>query len=410
MKDAQKDIDSRSVTSPDNIDHIGKRAESENTTLPSDPDELYVEVVRALKKRYEQQPLDKRMDQPSRRKKFWTKWKKKLKPKKSGGQSGGQEQQQGEGSESSSGEEEGGGATQTGGGEEGEVIDAPAVPPWEEAVFQSTPDQPYQFKYQGDSDDSNLNLQIVPGDPNAGAAREEQERKGDPSPLRALFDKVKDKTKAGSLPDPVTLSVAKEGLYATTEFYGCTVIVVFNGHDFLLGHFCEEVPDVLDKSEGKGKGKEGEASEDALQKILKKGGKVLSDMGLINSEITVPLTNKMEQLDINDNTQVWLIHSAMYSRTSEGIQKLVEDLVAMDVKKERIGLIEYFGSGSVGTTRRGPSGKCVIEWVPKADKQSATFRLFADREERIWERDFDCNGEPVGDARAIGGNVVKAPE
>lgn len=435
MEDAQNEIDSRSVTASDLIDPIGKRAETQNADLPSDPDELYKAVAKALEKRFEQQErLDKRMGVGSRTKKFWNKWKKKRQAKKQGGQGGEQQEEGGEsssgdeagsgssvgeeaGSGSNAGEEEGGASQPAEDANEGQTEEAPKEPNYDEVFWDSTPEQPYQYQFKGDPDDPRVNLQIVPpkaedvakleGD---NAARAEAERKADPSTLRALFDTVKLKTAAGSTVGPVTLSINEEALYATTEFYGCTVIIVFNGKDFILGHYCEEVPEILDLSEkAKGKGKEGESSTDALKKILQKGAKVLSDMNAINDKITVPLANKMETLDTPAHTRIWIIHSRLYSRYSDGIRFLVEELKPMNIGNNQIGLIQYHATGSVGGTRKGPRGKCVIQWVPRGNGRSATFRLFVEHDEPIYERDFDCNGNPVGAAREIGGTVVLPP-
>lgn len=175
------------------------------------------------------------MDNVLHPKRFYTNWKKNRKTKKQGAQSSGQ-QEEGDG-ESGSSEEQGGASQPTGGDGEAGVIVAPEEPAWEKVQFESTPEQPYQAKVPQDVPADQINLQIVPNDANVGRAQTEKERKEDPSILRALFDKVTNKTKAPSLPDAVTLSVDKEGLFATTESYGCTVIVVFNGTDFLLGNY-----------------------------------------------------------------------------------------------------------------------------------------------------------------------------
>ena len=200
----------------------------------------------------------------------------------------------------------------------------------------------------------------------------------DPSQLRRLWEQVKgqDSIKSGKNAVTFSFDVAKADAKSLTELYGCTGIVVFNGQDGIIGHFCEEV----EKIEG-----------------IKEGGKVLTDELLAEEYIIGPMTTALASLDVNDHTHAWIAYNRVYREDSVGLTELTTLLTTSGIPAPRIHLEQYQNTqGSYYTTRasRGPAGKLLIKWDPNGNDR-ARFRLWIEKETPVWDKNYNACGNEV---------------
>jgi len=102
-------------------------------------------------------------------------------------------------------------------------------------------------------------------------------------------------------------------VYVPTEFYGCTLIVIINGHGVIIGHFAQE-----------------------------KSGNVIcmQDQKSVDDKIS-KLEEAESKVDVDNvaDTRAWIIYSDDTSTRSPGYKAIMNNLVdadAMDIPKANI--------------------------------------------------------------------------
>ena len=156
-------------------------------------------------------------------------------------------------------------------------------------------------------------------------------------------------------------------VYAPTEFYGCTLVVVVNGHGVIIGHFAQEKP----------------------------GNVVcMQDQNSVNQMIDKLQTAESE-VDMENiaDTRAWIIYSDDTSTDSPGYKAIMNNLVdknLMNIPKDNIGSIPYRRGGGGGN-----SDKLVVQWSPKSDGTGATLNVYIRSDSAAFTGNYDCNGSPV---------------
>ena len=167
----------------------------------------------------------------------------------------------------------------------------------------------------------------------------------------------------------------KAAVYAPSEFYGCTLVVIVNGHGVVIGHFAQEKP-------GNVKCMEDDAS---VKSMITK---------LEDAEALVDVDNQA-------GTRAWIIYSDDLSTSSPGykaIFKNLNDAERMNIPKDNITPIPYRRGNAGGNT-----DKLVVQWKPKDDNSGATLIVYIRSDTAAFTGTYDCNGNPV-----TGGNRLMA--
>ena len=172
-----------------------------------------------------------------------------------------------------------------------------------------------------------------------------------------------------------------EAVYAPTEFYGCTLVVVVNGHGIMIGHFAQEKP-------GNVKCMEDDASVESM----------ISKLEDAESEV---------DLDSVDGTQAWIIYSDDTSKTSAGYKAIfanLNDEDRLNIPSDHITPVPYRRGGGGGN-----SDKLVVQWKPNDDDSGATLTVYIRSDTAAFTGNYDCNGDPVSsDSRRLMARVGPA--
>ena len=161
--------------------------------------------------------------------------------------------------------------------------------------------------------------------------------------LQDLYATVPDKDKVNTgnaIPFELLPNKGKDAaVYAPTEFYGCTLVVVVNGNGIIIGHFAQEKPGNI---------------------------KCMEDNTSIQSMIN-KLEDAESEIDVDDvyGTRAWIIYSDDVSQTSAGYQAIYKNLNGEDrlnIPKDSIKDITYRRGGGGGN-----SDKLVVQWQPAND-------------------------------------------
>ncbi|KAL8928835.1 MAG: hypothetical protein Q9208_001613 [Pyrenodesmia sp. 3 TL-2023] len=156
-------------------------------------------------------------------------------------------------------------------------------------------------------------------------------------------------------------------VYAPSEFYGCTLVVIVNGHGVVIGHFAEEKP-------GNVKCMQDDAT---VKSIISK---------LEDAESLVDVDNQA-------GTRAWIIYSDDTTTSSPGYVAIFENLNGadrMNITKDNITPITYRRGNGGGT-----SDKLVVQWKPNDDNSGATLTVYIRSDTAAFTGTYDCNGNPV---------------
>lgn len=156
-------------------------------------------------------------------------------------------------------------------------------------------------------------------------------------------------------------------VYAPTEFYGCTLVVIVNGHGVIIGHFAQEKPGNIVCMQ----------DQNSVSQIIDK---------LETAESEVDMENIAD-------TRAWIIYSDDISTDSPGYQAIMNNLVdkdLMNIPKANIVPIPYRRGGGGGN-----SDKLVVQWSPKSDGTGATLNVYIRSDTAAFTGNYDCNGNAV---------------
>ena len=158
-------------------------------------------------------------------------------------------------------------------------------------------------------------------------------------------------------------------VYAPTEFYGCTLVVIVNGHGIIIGHFAQEKP-----------------------------GNVicLEDHASVNKMMgTLETAEAGVDVDGHADTRAWIIYSDDTSTTSPGYKAIMENLTdeeLMNIPTANIAPVPYRRGGGGGV-----SDKLVVQWSP--DGTGATLNVYIRSDTATFTGTYDCNGNPVSGSK-----------
>ncbi len=224
-------------------------------------------------------------------------------------------------------------------------------------------------------DESKIDQVIRQGFPIATDAptRQLDKREGK---LMTLYNSVKgaDKVKTGATGqwELYPNKGSEAAVYAPSEFYGCTLVVIANGHGVIIGHFAQE-------KSGAG------------------ACTVMNDPKAVQSDIISKLEEAEAQVEVDghDDTRAWIVYSDDIRTSSPGytaIMKNLQDLV--EVPNNNIVSIPYRRGGGGGN-----SDKLAVQWAPKADGSGATMNVYIRSDTPRFTGNYDCNGNPVANGK-----------
>ncbi|KAL8910678.1 MAG: hypothetical protein Q9171_004054 [Xanthocarpia ochracea] len=159
----------------------------------------------------------------------------------------------------------------------------------------------------------------------------------------------------------------KAAVYAPSEFYGCSLVVIVNGHGVVIGHFAQEKPGNVKCME-----------DDASVKLM-----------------ISKLEDAESLVDVDDQagTRAWIVYSDDTTTSSPGYKAIFENLNdadRMNIPKDNITSTPYRrGNGG------GNSDKLVVQWKPKDDNSGATLIVYIRSDTAAFTGTYDCNGNPV---------------
>ena len=170
-------------------------------------------------------------------------------------------------------------------------------------------------------------------------------------------------------------------VYAPTEFYGCTLVVVVNGKGILIGHFAQEKPgDVVCMQD-----------DASVKSMISK---------LEDAEASVDIDNV-------DGTHAWIIYSDDTSQSSPGYKAIFSNLNDenwLNIPSNHITPVPYRRGGGGGN-----SDKLVVQWQPNNDNTGATLTVYIRSDTAAFTGTYDCNGNPVtGGSRQLMARVGPA--
>ncbi|KAL9129283.1 MAG: hypothetical protein Q9217_002230 [Psora testacea] len=152
--------------------------------------------------------------------------------------------------------------------------------------------------------------------------------------------------------------------YTTSEFYGCTVVVVVNGLNVVIGHYGEVA-----------------------------GCVVMEDNSAVQNRIIRPLEENLAFCDFDDNAHAWIIHTS--SQNSVGYKAIQKSLRKFGVEAANIKDRLYPSSSGVGGFPGLSKGKVVVDWESKEQGNKATMKVYIEGDTPKFTQDYDCNGDPV---------------
>ncbi|KAL8894757.1 MAG: hypothetical protein Q9207_008420, partial [Kuettlingeria erythrocarpa] len=149
-------------------------------------------------------------------------------------------------------------------------------------------------------------------------------------------------------------------VYAPSEFYGCTLVVVVNGHGVVIGHFAQEKPGDV---------------------------KCMEDDASVRSMITkLEDAEALVDVDNQAGTRAWIIYSDDTTTSSPGYKAIFENLNGADrlnITSGDITPIPYRRGNGGGT-----SDKLVVQWKP--DSSGATLTVYIRSDTAAFTGTYDC--------------------
>ncbi|PGG96209.1 hypothetical protein AJ79_09678 [Helicocarpus griseus UAMH5409] len=150
-------------------------------------------------------------------------------------------------------------------------------------------------------------------------------------------------------------------IYGTTEFYGCTMVVVMDSAGVVIGHFAEQVA----------------------------GGTTLQNPALTKTHIINKLSESLVMADWTDQTVAYIAHSDEHGLGRQQVAAIKNLLLENGMAPQNIR--EYTYMRGKGT--QGRNGKLVVVWGP-LDSGGAELTFYLERDEPRYIRQYDANGNP----------------
>ena len=227
-------------------------------------------------------------------------------------------------------------------------------------IPQSTP----KCKISTDPDDSGHSPRTF--DAPAGGL---EKREGE---LQKLWGSVSDKDKVttgNAVGFPLYPDHGQQSaVFAPTEFYGCTLVVIVNGHGVIIGHFAQE-------SAGAG------------------GCTTMTDKKMVETKLIPVLQTAEANVDVDGHadTRAWIVLSDDIGVDAPGYKAIMENLKdQMEVQPKNINKIAYRRGGGGGN-----SDKLAVQWKVKADGSGATLTVYIRSDKHKFQQDYDCEGNPI---------------
>ena len=175
------------------------------------------------------------------------------------------------------------------------------------------------------------------------------------------------------------LDPAKDQLISTQEYYGCTILVIHDGKNAMLGHF-KQAQGPMSKDD------------DTLKSVQKTQNNIIEPTGEYEALV-----------DADSNTRAWIV-APSDSNTAVGTKALIKHLTDSEesggygINKNNV---KYQGYTRGGENEEGhfpgqARGKTIIRWTHKPDGSGATMDIFAGNNDSIFSQEYDCAGNPVG--------------
>lgn len=176
-----------------------------------------------------------------------------------------------------------------------------------------------------------------------------------------------------------TLDPTKAAAFTTSEFYGCTVVIIVDGHGVIIGHFAEVGTPACTS---------------------------MTNQNSINTQVIPKLDDAWNFVDGSSDSRAYILINVVEGTTCIGYKSIVQNLLDNDVLSQNIHPILYVGSSGTGEFP-GVKGKAVVTWTPNAAGNGALLDVYIQDNSPILEQAYDSNGNPVGAPACAGNNKHK---
>ena len=180
---------------------------------------------------------------------------------------------------------------------------------------------------------------------------------------------------------PWELDPTKAAGFTTAQFYGCTVLIIVNGHNVIIGHYAEVAGDCW----------------------------TMTDQNAVEKNIIAKFNAEALFGDYTPDTRAWIIESQRSTQTI-GYKLILKNLESQPIEADNIKDVPYFGSSGVGEFP-GPQGKAIVTWTPRTDGSGgATLNVYIQSDNPTFTQDYDCHGNPTPASKHKRGNPACVPK
>ncbi|ODM15141.1 hypothetical protein SI65_09380 [Aspergillus cristatus] len=155
--------------------------------------------------------------------------------------------------------------------------------------------------------------------------------------------------------------------FATTEFFGCTIVTVMDGRNVFIGHFAEE----------------------------NHCGKLLTDEATVENVIIGEMENYFNPGAWSSESMAYILYKPQggASRTATGLDMLKDEMVRGGLRKENVQIKPYAAVGGAMADTSGPKGKVLVDWT-KNQGGGNHLAYYAESDRPLYQQNFDAQGNP----------------
>lgn len=159
--------------------------------------------------------------------------------------------------------------------------------------------------------------------------------------------------------------------FATTEFFGCTIVTVMDGRNVFLGHFAEE----------------------------NHCGKLLTDPATVEDVIIFKMEDYFREGSWSSESMAYILYKPQGGRgqTATGLEMLKAEMVRGGLREDNIQLKPYAAVGGAMADTSGPKGKVLVDWTKKQGGGNH-LAYYAESDTPVNQQDFDAQGNPCAGA------------
>ena len=188
------------------------------------------------------------------------------------------------------------------------------------------------------------------------------------------------------IPNKVAVGGAKlfpygqQDKFTTAEFYGCTVVIIVDGHNTFIGHFNQQSGNCAD---------------------------VLISSSVTKSTILDKIDQELAGHDFQNTAKAWIIASTPNAQNAPGYKDLITHLATYEVDESNIIFKPYVALSAMGGFPGKAKGKAVVTRDENPGRTS-TVKLYIQANDPTWTQNYNSQCNPAKRKRD-GGSCDLAP-